>query len=272
MKIIENLLTKNDCFKAGRKIAVKGLMLHSVGCSQPKASAFMNQWNKPGVQVCVHGFIQPDGTVYQCLPWNHRGWHGGGSSNNTHIGVEMTEPSTISYTNGANFVDNNPAATKAHLLATYAVAVDLFAHLCKQFGLNPLADGVIISHKEGCARGVASNHGDPEHLWGKFGLTMNGFRNAVNAAMRGASDKPTTDTGNGTNGAQGGTVAAYRVRITANDLNIRKGAGTNYEIAGAIKDKGVYTIVAESPGKGATKWGKLKSGAGWISLDFTKKL
>ena len=65
---------------------------------------------------------------------------------------------------------------------------------------------------------------------------------------------------------------SYRVKITTGDLNIRKGAGTNYAIAGAIRDRGVYTIVAESDGTGATKWGKLKSGAGWISLDYTKRI
>lgn len=64
----------------------------------------------------------------------------------------------------------------------------------------------------------------------------------------------------------------YLVRVTDSALNIRKGAGTNYGINGCIKDKGVYTIVAEANGQGATKWGKLKSGAGWISLDYTKKL
>lgn len=64
----------------------------------------------------------------------------------------------------------------------------------------------------------------------------------------------------------------YRVKITTSILNIRKGPGTNYGTNGAIKDKGVYTIVAESAGTGATKWGKLKSGAGWISLDYAKKL
>ena len=42
--------------------------------------------------------------------------------------------------------------------------------------------------------------------------------------------------------------------------------------AAGIRDHGVYTIVAESTGTGATKWGKLKSGAGWISLDYTKKV
>ena len=47
-------------------------------------------------RACVHGFIDGnDGTIYQTLPWNHRGWHGGGSSNNTHIGVEMCEPACI---------------------------------------------------------------------------------------------------------------------------------------------------------------------------------
>ena len=72
--------------------------------------------------------------------------------------------------------------------------------LCKQFGLDPLKDGVILSHKEGCARGIASNHGDPEHLWNQLGTgyTMNGFRAAVKAAMGaevttpGTPEKPTT--------------------------------------------------------------------------------
>lgn len=64
----------------------------------------------------------------------------------------------------------------------------------------------------------------------------------------------------------------YKVKVNADALNIRKGAGTNYAIAGTIKNKGVYTIVAESDGKGASKWGKLKSGAGWISLDYADKV
>ena len=68
------------------------------------------------------------------------------------------------------------------------------------------------------------------------------------------------------------TFTPYLVRVTADVLNIRKGAGTNYGTNGAIRDKGVYTIVAEANGQGATKWGKLKSGAGWISLDYAKKL
>lgn len=63
----------------------------------------------------------------------------------------------------------------------------------------------------------------------------------------------------------------YLVRITADALNIRKGPGTDMPRVGKITDRGVYTIVAESTGKGASLWGKLKSGAGWISLDYTEK-
>ena len=67
------------------------------------------------------------------------------------------------------------------------------------------------------------------------------------------------------------SFSPYPVRVTTDVLNIRKGAGTNYGTNGAIGDRGVYTIVAEASGTGANKWGKLKSGAGWISLDYTKK-
>lgn len=195
MKLVQSILTKNPCYTAGRKITVKGLMLHSVGCPQPKASVFINSWNSPSYDnACVHGFIDGnDGKVYQTLPWNHRGWHCGsgsrGSGNNTHIGVEMCEPACIKYTSGSNFTCSDTATAKAVAKRTYEAAVELFAMLCKQYGLNPTADGVIISHKEGHSRGIASNHGDPEHLWTQLGMgyTMDGFRKAVKAAMSGTS-------------------------------------------------------------------------------------
>lgn len=63
------------------------------------------------------------------------------------------------------------------------------------------------------------------------------------------------------------TKNSFLVKVTANALNIRSGPGTNYKKVGVIKDKGVYTIV-ETKGS----WGKLKSGAGWISLNYTKKI
>ena len=196
MKLVETFLTNNPCYKIGKKITVKGLMLHSVGCPQPKASVFINSWNRADYRnACVHAFIDGnDGTVYQTLPWNHRGWHCGsgknGSGNNTHIGVEMCEPSCIKYTGGSSFNCSDKETAKAVAKRTYQSAVELFAMLCKKYGLNPMADGVIISHKEGYKRGVASNHGDPEHLWRGLGLsyTMDAFRKDIKAKMERESE------------------------------------------------------------------------------------
>ena len=424
MRLVESFMTKNPCYAAGRKITVKGLMLHSVGCPQPKASAFISSWDSPSHDSsCVHGFIDgEDGTVYQTLPWNHRGWHCGsgsrGSGNNTHIGVEMCEPACIRYTSGSNFTCSDTAAAKAVAERTYRAAVELFAMLCGKYGLDPLADGVVISHREGCARGI--------------GYTMDGFRRAVRAAMAGgpsgtdgytrimgraeataeqmeaylkaknpeaaqsvfdmiplylsegeaegvrgdiAFAQSCLETGNfeffgsavtlaqnnfcgmgvtgkgvkgnsfdtpqfgiraqvqhlkayasmeglknacvdprfkyvvrgcaqyvewlgqkenpdGKGWAAGagygekiltilkgilGTVGKaaftpYLVRVSIPDLNIRKDPGTDKEKTGKNTGAGIFTIVEEADGKGASKWGKLKSGAGWISLDFCERV
>ena len=169
-------------------------MLHSVGCPQPSAQVFVNSWNSADKSVCVHAFIDANtGDVYQTLPWEYRGWHCGsgpnGSGNNTHIGVEMCEPACIRYTGGARFTCSNVEEARAAVRRTYESAVQLFAELCERFRFDPLADGVILSHEEGHKRGIASNHGDPVHLWNQLnmGYTMDGFRKAVKAAMGSAA-------------------------------------------------------------------------------------
>lgn len=68
-------------------------------------------------------------------------------------------------------------------------------------------------------------------------------------------------------GVSNSGVSSYTVKITADVLNVRKGPGTSYAVATTVKQNEVYTIVEESNG-----WGRLKSGAGWISLDYTKRL
>lgn len=312
MKLVQSIMTKNPCYTAGRKITVKGLMLHSVGCPQPNASVFIKNWNTPSYgTACVHGFIDGnDGTVYQTLPWNHRGWHCAsgpkGSGNNTHIGVEMCEPASIRYTGGSSFTCSNLSAARTSVKKTYEAAVELFAYLCKLYGLNPTADGVIISHREGHARGIASNHGDPEHLWNGLGMgyTMNTFRKDVKEKMQGGTVKPDetkemyrvrkswedavsqkgafhelenakkcADANKGyavfnTSGKQvypKTDFSPYLVEVTATDLNIRKGPGTNYGKTGKFTGKGVFTITEERAGTGSNRgWGKLKSGVGWI--------
>ena len=152
------------------------------------------------------------------------------------------------------------ATAKRNCETAYNSAVELFAYLCKELNLDPLADGVIISHCEGNKRGIASNHGDPEHLWRglKMPYTMDGFRRDVRAAMDNVQYKPTVNTDKPSDGS-------FRVRVLDVALNIRNAPGLSSKIVGVISDGGVYTIV-ETAKVGSVEWGKLKSGAGWISL------
>ena len=229
MEIIKSYLTKNPCYNSNRTITVKGLMLHSVGCNCSKAKNFLTSWNREDFKsACVHGFIDAnDGNCYQTLPWNHRGWHAGGSANNTHIGVEMCEHEKIKYIGGSTFTFDRadlPILQKA-CMTTYLSAVELYARLCDAYDLDPLKDGVIISHKEGHARGVASGHGDPEHWWTQLGMsyTMNRFRNDVYSQMTGMKPAPTTE--------------LYRVRKLWSDSGSQIGAFTVFENAKKLCDE-----------------------------------
>ena len=65
----------------------------------------------------------------------------------------------------------------------------------------------------------------------------------------------------------------FQVKVSLPDLNIRKGAGTNTAKTGICIGVGVFTIMEGREGKGSdAEWGRLKSGAGWISLDFASKV
>lgn len=69
------------------------------------------------------------------------------------------------------------------------------------------------------------------------------------------------------------STSSFKVQISISDLNIRKGPGTNYATTGKFTGKGVFTIVETKQGTGSAKgWGKLKSGAGWIALDYCTKI
>lgn len=77
--------------------------------------------------------------------------------------------------------------------------------------------------------------------------------------------------GEGTPGITGDT--SFKVRVSVPDLNIRSGPGTNYAATGRFTGAGVFTITAVQTGQGSSNgWGKLKSGAGWIALDYAKRV
>lgn len=267
MKLVQAILRENPRYNQGKMFTPKGLMLHSVGVAQPSAQVFIRQWNKPDYRKsCVHGIIDAtDGTVYQTLPWNYAGWHGGGASNNTHIGVEMAEPAQIQYTKGANFTVVNIQAAQAAVRTTYFAAVELFAMLCQKYKLNPLKD--IISHSEGNKLGIATAHADPEHLWKGLNMpyTMDGFRKAV-AKQMGIVSQPAPAEKELQNGSSNKAFSPYQVRVKVTNLNIRYSPSTKVASRGHLQP-GVYTIVEEQNGWGLLK-AYQKNRDGWIYLRY----
>ena len=186
MRLYTQLLTHNSCYIKGEHIKPRGVMVHSTGAANPWLRRYVDpddgrlgepsprHWNQSGVGACVHAMIgkAADGSVctYQTLPWNMRGWHCGRSGNDTHIAFEICE-------------DN--LADKGYFQATYQAAVELTAYLCQLYHLEPQADGVVLCHSEGYQRGIASNHADVMHWWGRYGVSMDNFRRDVAEKMKG---------------------------------------------------------------------------------------
>ena len=195
MNLKQLYLINNACFQANAPLQIRGIMVHSTGADNPNLRRYVgpddgalghnpnnNHWNQPtpdGRSVCVHAFIGKlaNGTIatYQTLPWDMRGWHSGGSANNTHIGFEICEDNLndINYFNQA-----------------YQESLELCAFLCQMYSLDPLDDGVVIDHSEGYERGIASNHKDVGHWFPKHGKNMNKFRNDVQNLMRKSEPEP----------------------------------------------------------------------------------
>lgn len=165
MRLEQYFLTNNDCWKAGRGITPRGIMLHSTGVEQTNTGVYLSTWNRSGVSKCVHAFIGvlPDGGfgTVQTLPWRMRGWHAGGAANNTHVGFEICEDG----------LDSREYFEKA-----WQEAVELTAMLCREFSLT---ERDVICHCEGYEMGIASNHADVLHWFSRFGRDMDDFRAAV---------------------------------------------------------------------------------------------
>ena len=182
-------MTKNECFQRGNFFSPAGVMIHSTGANNPRLSRYVqpddgqlgqnpyenhfNTLQPGGRKVCPHAVIGQlaDGSIaaYQLLPWEMAGWHAGGSANDTHIGIEICE---------------DDRTNKPYFQAVYTLAVELTTYLCREFHLNPLADGVVLSHSEGHVRGIASNHADVMHWFPCHGKSMDDFRADVARTMK----------------------------------------------------------------------------------------
>ena len=248
MQIIKQYCTKNPCYKRYRKIdSVKKLVVHSPAVI--KASGYSSnviitgdewykRWNATSISKLAHGFIDVDG-VHLFLPLSITAWHVGNWYGNCHsIGFELCEYTDLEK---AKKVYNN--------------AVKYYAELVEKYGLK-VQD--VIGHKEAHDSWKhGSNHSDPDPYFKTFGKSMKDFRADVQKALNGSAQKDekkeTATTAPGT----------FKVKVTCKELNVRAGAGTSNKVVCVVKKGEVFTIVKTANGG---KWGKLKSGKGWISL------
>ncbi len=246
---------KHRAYTDKRPFKLWGGMLHSVGCNQPSAHNWADRWNRATAPVIANYVTEPDLAI-ETLPLNKRPWTSGsgknGNANNFMFQVEMAEPASLKYGNGGKFTVSQDKLLEAkdYVKRNYETAVKLFADTFKENGLDPLGKmpngySTIMSHAEGAKYGIASNHGDPEHLWRQLNLpfTMDTFRRDVKLAMSATPTPPKAET----------------VRLTAGTPYYKAPDGKT--VAGKIEVTTNYTIVEHSG-----NYGKLKSGAGWVRL------
>lgn len=254
MYIEEKWAASNPYFDRG-KMRVEKLVLHSPGTSQPNADVFYSNYNRPGANALPHAFLERSGRVLQLMPWNNVGCHVGagpkGGWNGLSIGVEVCEPAGHTYLpNSGTMVGYDVKANVAYFADIYEQAIQLFVYLCERYGLT---ERDIYCHAEVHRLGYGSNHIDIEHWWPKHGKNMDTFRADVGARLRGETVQPAEPDTEYTSGMY---------KVLADNLTIRRGPGTDYEAVGYITDHGCYTATEVVNGH----WGKLKSGAGYISV------
>jgi hypothetical protein len=207
MNLQKLILTKNACYLSGKKISVKGIMLHGTGANNTKLSRYVgpddgklgvnkygNHWNTyhpggddigphayvdkngdgkcdvcGGRQVCVHAFIGrlADGTI---ATYQTLPWDYQG----WHSGGSAND----SYI-GIEICEDDLTDT-AYFKKVYQEAIDLCVYLCKQHGLT---EKDIICHKEGYKQGIASDHSDVMNWFPKHGKSMDTFRADAKAML-----------------------------------------------------------------------------------------
>ena len=204
--------------------------------------------------------IGSDGRIALYVDEANRSWCSSSASNDNRA-VTIEVANTVA-------ADPWPVSDKA-----YAALLDLVTDICKRNGIKKLLwqgdkslIGQIAKQNMTVHRWFAAKSCPGDYLYSRHAA----IAAEVNKRLGATTTSSTTSTSSNTAATSG---SSYSVRISTSGLRIRKGPGTNYGIAQNAIAPGVYTIVAESSGAGSTKgWGKLKSGAGWISLDYAAKV
>ena len=219
-------------------------------------------------QASCNYVVGYDGSIGLCVEEKDRSWCTGGYDKN---GNPIRVNGISGKSNDYQAVTIEVACESKHPYAitekAMAALIELCADICRRNGIKKLLwfgnkDLVGQPSKQNMTvhRWFANKACPGDYIYQRLGDIAAKVNAKLGAA--GAAQVPAAPV----------SKVPYTVRITATDLRIRKGPGTNTDIVQKAIAPGVYTIVSEATGKGATLWGKLKSGLGWVSLDFCKKI
>ncbi len=219
-------------------------------------------------QASCNYVVGYDGSIGLCVEEKDRSWCTGGYDKN---GNPIRVNGISGKSNDYQAVTIEVACESKHPYAitekAMATLIELCADICRRNGIKQLLwfgnkDLVGQPSKQNMTvhRWFANKACPGDYIYQRLGDIAAKVNAKLGAA--GAAQVPAAPV----------SKVPYTVRITATDLRIRKGPGTNTDIVQKAIAPGVYTIVSEATGKGATLWGKLKSGLGWVSLDFCKKI
>lgn len=278
-EIKTKLIPINTAARSGYVLKPKYITLHNtantgVGADAENHAIYMQGSGKNS--TASYHYVVDDKEIYRLLPDNEVAWHAGdgedGVGNRQSLAIEICEN-----------VDGN-------LLNATNNAVELTAYLMKLYNI-PLSNVVQHNHWSGKDCPNRIRKGEPynwQTFLNKVQAALNGNTKPKTALYRvrrswseaasqiGAYSNLEYAKRACVNGYyvfdENGKVvypinSAYRVKVMPSALNIRSGPSTQYKINGCIRDCGVYTIIETKNG-----FGQLKSGQGWISLQYTVKV
>lgn len=231
-----------------RNHQIDTITIHCV-VGQLSAESICNCFSSPSRQASCNYGIGSDGRIALCVEEKDRSWCSSSKVNdNRAITIECASDTTHPY---------------AINDAVYKSLIDLCVDICKRNNIKELkwkADKSLIGQvdKQNMTvhRWFANKACPGDYIYNRLGQ----IAAEVNTRLGIKSDITKKS-------------ETFKVKVDITNLNIRTGPGTNYNKTGKFTGKGVFTIIEEKSGNGSTKgWGKLKSGLGWISLDFVTKI
>ena len=242
----------NDNLNNNSSRNVAYVVMHYTGNSKDTAKANANYFSGAGRNASAHFFVDNE-EIYQSVELRDTAWHCGARSykhgscrNANSVGIEMC------CTAGNYRISDRTKENAAYLCA----------FLCEMLGIGASGvDSYVLRHYDVTGKNCPAQMVSNPTEW-------QAFKNKVKGILGGSAS-----TGGQQHTAQPTTnnVTEYRVKIDTDVLNVRIGPGTDYGIATEVKRGEVYTIVGEVK-NGSTTWGKLKSGAGYISLGYTQRV